>query len=152
MSAVWRLCQPDDDAQVVQLCVALNREDPGPEPVPPEHMNRTLRVLRQQPARGQAFVLEQAGAVLGYALLIPYWSNELGGDVLVIDELYVDGAARGQRHATRFLEALAQKSLAGVAAYSALMLEVRPENAKARRLYERVGFVASTQVMKRKVP
>lgn len=151
MPAVWRLCQPDDDARVVHLCVALNREDPGPDPVPAEHMERTLRVLREQPTRGQALVLEQEGAVIGYSLLIPYWSNELGGDVLVIDELYVDQAARGQRHATRLLEALSRKSVPGLAAYSALMLEVRPENTKARRLYERAGFVASTQVMKRKV-
>ncbi|MBX7115483.1 MAG: GNAT family N-acetyltransferase [Myxococcaceae bacterium] len=151
MSATWRQAQPCDDAQVVQLCVALNREDPGPTPVPPEHMERTLRVLREQPARGRAWVLEQEGMVLGYALLIAYWSNELGGEVLVIDELYVAEAARGQRHATRFLEALSHKSLPEITAYLALMLEVRPENTRARRLYERAGFVASTQVMKRKV-
>jgi hypothetical protein len=30
----------------------------------------------------------------GYALLIPYWSNELGGTLLYVDEIFVIPEAR----------------------------------------------------------
>jgi GNAT superfamily N-acetyltransferase len=85
-------------------------------------------------------VLEVDGKVAGYALLIAYWSNELGGEVCVIDELYVEPAHRGSRHATRFLEALAARREAWVENAVALILETTPDNERARRLYERVGF------------
>ncbi len=30
--------------------------------------------------------------LVGYAILIPYWSNEFGGNLLFIDELFVSPA------------------------------------------------------------
>lgn len=148
---MWRPAAESDDARIIELCVALNREDPGPDPVPPAHMARTLQMLREQAARGCALALEMNGAVQGYALIISFWSNELGGEVGIVDELYVAATARGQGHATRLLESLAKGTVVGLPAYTALTLEVRPDNARARRLYERVGFTATNTVMRRRV-
>lgn len=106
---MWRDAVPADDEAIVRMCAALNAEDPGPDPVPTENMRRTLPTLRESPARGRAVVLEVDRQVAGYALLISFWSNELGGEVCVIDELYVDHEHRGSRHATRLLESLAAR-------------------------------------------
>jgi GNAT superfamily N-acetyltransferase len=148
---MWRDAVTADDEAIVRMCTALNAEDPGPEPVPPEHMRRTLRTLRESPVRGRAVVLEIDGATAGYALLISYWSNELGGEVCVIDELYVAPEHRGSAYATRFLESLAARREPWVANAVALALETTPDNERARRLYERVGFRGRNLSMRRRL-
>jgi hypothetical protein len=74
-----------DDDSVVGMCLRLYREDPGPLPVPAENMHATLEALRGDPRRGRAVVLDIQGQVSGYAVLIAFWSNELGGDICVVD-------------------------------------------------------------------
>jgi hypothetical protein len=68
------------------MCMELNAEDPGPNPVQPQHVRRTLAKLREEPNRGRAVVCDVERRTVGYALLISFWSNELGGEVCNIDE------------------------------------------------------------------
>jgi GNAT superfamily N-acetyltransferase len=149
---MWRPAEPRDDDDLIALSVALNAEDPGPAPVPAEHVRRTLTTLRAAPERGTALVLEVDGQAAGYAFLIGFLSNELGGDVCVIDELYVAPAHRGHGHATRLLDDLATGAAPYAAGAVALALETTPGNAAARRLYERVGFRARNLAMRRLLP
>jgi hypothetical protein len=95
---MWRLATEGDDEVLVEMCLELHEEDPGPSPVDARHMRQTLSALRREPWRGRAVVLESGQQVRGYALLIAFWSNELGGEVCHVG------------------------------------------NARARRLYERLGF------------
>jgi len=125
------------------MFAALNREDPGQEPVPPENMRRTLRELRARPERGRAVVLESEGRAAGYALLIAFWSNELGGDCCSLDELYVIPALRSQGHASTLIRALAVGSSLWPHAAVAILLEVSPDNHRALALYRRQGFTGS---------
>ena len=140
LKAVWRTAAPADDESIVGMCLALYAEDPGPEPVPPENIWQTLRALREKPTRGRAVVLELEGRVCGYALIISYWSNELGGDIDIIDELFVEPPCRGQGRATSLIEALAAGTEPFASNVVALALEVTPDNLRARSLYERLGF------------
>lgn len=148
---MWRDAVSTDDEAIVRMCMSLNAEDPGPEPVPTDNIHRTLRELRETPTRGRAVVLEIDGRASGYALLISFWSNELGGEVCVIDELYVDPTLRGQRHATRLLETLSKRGTPWVANAVALALETTPDNVQARRLYERAGFRGRNLSMRRRL-
>src|SRR5262245_33002759 len=132
---MWRAATSADDDAIVASSLALFAEDPSPERVDAEQVRRTLLALRAEPLRGQAVVLELDGEVLGHALLISFWSNELGGDVCTIDELYVAPRARGAGHATALLEALSRGQLYPAAV--ALQLEVTPGNARAHALYRR---------------
>jgi ribosomal protein S18 acetylase RimI-like enzyme len=134
------------------MCLALNAEDPGTEPVPAEHMRRTLAALREAPWRGRAVVLELDGQLCGYALLVAFWSNELGGEVCVLDEIYVAPQHRGSRHATRLIEALAAPTGPLAPPAVALTLEITPDNARARHLYERLGFRGDNVAMTRRLP
>ena len=137
---MWRPASVADDDVIARMCQALDAEDPGPAPIPEAHARRTLAALRAQPWRGCAVVLELGGRAAGYALLVSVWSNELGGEVCVIDEMYVDPAARGQGHGTRLVRALASGEVPWAGQAVALALEVIPGNERARRLYERLGF------------
>jgi hypothetical protein len=80
----WRISRPHDDDLIVDMCLALNREDPGPQPVAIHQVRRTLAEVRANPVRGVIPVLELHRRVEGYALLVAYWSNELGGDTRAV--------------------------------------------------------------------
>ncbi|HET7754507.1 MAG TPA: GNAT family N-acetyltransferase [Anaeromyxobacteraceae bacterium] len=136
---MWRAATRSDDARVVELYLALNAEDPCTTPPDAERMRRTLEQFRSDPARGACLVLDEAGGAGGYALIVPYWSNELGGNVTFLDELYVSPAARGRGRASELIALLASRAL-GWPDTVALQLEVSPSNARARDLYERHGF------------
>lgn len=120
------------------LVSALYTEDPSPQQPTPEHTRRTFETFDQHPEKGRAVLFETDGIVSGYAILVFYWSNEYGGHKVYIDELFVLPEWRGKGLATAFFRYL-QQEFAGFAV--AFELEVTPQNAKARQLYERLGFV-----------
>lgn len=104
-------------------------------------MRETLATLRRDAWRGRAIVLDIDRQVVGYALLIGYWSNELGGEVCVVDELYVTHEFRGRGHGAALFGAIERGELWPTPA-AAIALGVTPSNSRARRLYERLGFAA----------
>lgn len=98
---------------------------------------------------GRAVVLESEGQVSGYALLTSFWSNEFGGEVCLVDELYVKPAARSQGHGTELPRGLMGENSLWPEQTVALALEVRPDNhrdtgsdplAVCRRLLEGVTY------------
>jgi ribosomal protein S18 acetylase RimI-like enzyme len=133
---MWRDARIEDDRAIVAMCEALYEEDPPSDPVTADQMRRTLATLRREPVRGRALVLEIDGRPAGYAFLITFLSNELGGEICTIDEVYVVPAERGRGHTTALIDALAGSDAV------ALELEVSPDNVRARALYERLEFRA----------
>lgn len=147
---MWRAARPGDDDAVVEMFLQLNQEDPGATPVAPEQMRRTLAVLRHEPWRGRAVVLQVGQHPVGYALLIAFWSNELGGEVCQVDELFVSLEYRSQGHGGTLFVALERGEL-WPAPVVALALGVAPDNTRARRLYERLGFTTVGMSMVRRL-
>jgi GNAT superfamily N-acetyltransferase len=122
---------------VLTMMRSLYSEDQAASPVDPSRFPRTIEFLVAEPSRGRIVLFSENGILRGYALLIPYWSNEFGGTILFVDELFVVPEARNRgigRSFFRFLEE--QRPCEAVA----LALEVSPGNARARRLYESLGF------------
>ena len=54
---MWRLATASDDEAIVSMCMALNAEDPGPNPVQPQQVRLTLAKLREEPNRGPWYVM-----------------------------------------------------------------------------------------------
>jgi GNAT superfamily N-acetyltransferase len=118
-----------DHPHVKRMVHALYVEDPSTRMPDDDDVDRTLGVLAN-PARGEVLVVDDgSGAPFGYAFLTRLWSNELGGDVVFIDELWVAPERRGRGIGTAI-----------IAHAIAFELEVTPANARARSLYERLGF------------
>jgi GNAT superfamily N-acetyltransferase len=146
----FRLATAADDDALIRLILSLYREDPSPNPPTETSARVALLTLRETPAWGHAIVIEDSGTIAGYALLISFYSNELGGRVCVLDELYVAPSFRGRGIGSAFLEALARKALPVFSDAVALELEVNPENKRARALYDNAGFVPiRNQTMRR---
>ena len=146
---MWRVANEGDDDRIVQLCLELYREDPAGEPVPAEHTRRTLEVFRREPARGRAVVLELDGIVRGYALLVSFWSNELGGAVCEVDELFVAREHRGRGHGSALFDAIENELWPEDIV--AIVLITTAGNARARSLYERLGFRPVGQSMAKRL-
>jgi ribosomal protein S18 acetylase RimI-like enzyme len=143
MITLWKSAQPENDDEILAMSLELYREDPSSDPVPDENMKRTLAMLRAEPVRGLAIVLELDGKTEGYALLISFWSNELGGEICNIDELYVRPKFRNQGHASKLIRKLIDEASSWQFKPVAIDLEVTPKNSKALALYSRLGFKAA---------
>jgi len=116
----------------------LSHEDPSTQRVTDKKISLTFKELSSNTNAGRIVVFEKARAIIGYAILIPYWSNEYGGNILHIDELYVKPEHRGRGIATSFLKQIFVTDEA-----VALQLEVTPTNMRARNYYRNLGFKES---------
>ena len=147
---MWRPANPADREEIVSMCLALNREDPGVVLVDAEQVRKTLAVFEREPGRGRAVVAETPGGRLaGYAFLVPFWSNEQGGAICEVDELYVHPERRGEGVGSTLFGAI---DAGRFGAFVGTALGVTPGNVRARRLYERLGFRAvGTTMLRRRV-
>lgn len=106
------------------------------EPIPDEFLARTFDQVIQESADIEGRILEDEGMVVGYALYFIYWSCEVGGRVLFLDELFICPEQRGKKLGSSFLKWLAETHQ-DVTAYR---LEVCEKNAGAIRLYQKHGY------------
>ena len=124
-------------AEVLAMMSALNLESEPVAGTDPSHFSLTIRTLLTEPSRGPIVLFLYRDGPVGYALLIPYWSNEFGGTLLFVDELFVIAQARSRGIARQFFAFLAaSRPFRAVA----LALEVDPTNERAKNLYESIGF------------
>jgi GNAT superfamily N-acetyltransferase len=144
---MWRIALTADDESIAEMCSLLYIEDPGQSPIPPENIHRTLTMLRSDPKRGRAVVLDIEGKLSGYALLIAYWSNELGGEICQVDELFVTRERRNQGYGSALFNAIEDLWPGTI---GAIALGTTPNNVKARRLYQRLGFTEIGNTMVRR--
>jgi len=148
----WRKLYEEEDERVVDQILALYEEDPAPTPMTRDKALRTLRRLRAEPLRGVAVGTTSDGGLSGYALLCSFWSNELGGEVCSVDELFVVPAARGQGRASELVQGLCTRRWPWFRNAVAIELEVTLKNDRARRLYERLGFRPYQNALMRALP
>ena len=123
--------------EVVTMMRALYSED---EPaIVPDHRRfpLTIEFLHQEPSRGRIILFTEEASICGYSLLIPYWSNEFGGTLLFVDEIFVIPGSRSRGIAHRFFNFLDRERPFHAVAVA---LEVNPANERALRLYESLGF------------
>jgi ribosomal protein S18 acetylase RimI-like enzyme len=139
-TATWRIAGANEDSAIVAMSLALYAHDPPPRGVSAAQVRSTLDAFRAEPVRGRAVVLDENGTIAGYAFLVSFWSNELGGEVCTIDELYVKPGSRRRGHSTALVRSLRHDRSLWPSRPVALELEVSPANQRARALYDRLGF------------
>lgn len=126
-----------DTKIVAEYIKGLFQEDPTPQGMTAAKIKKTIRTLLKEKDKGTIFVFEIGKEIIGYAILINFWSNEYGGNIVYIDELFIRKEWRGKGIATHFIQYLTKKKINNAVA---LFLEVTPQNKKAEELYKRLGF------------
>ena len=116
-------------------------------PVPSTYHERTFEELMGPSPYASGYMLEWEGHPAGYALTATTFSQEAGGLVLWIEEIYVLPAYRSHglgRELLTYIETHRDPRV------TRLRLEVEPDNAGAIRLYHARGFTALpyTQMVK----
>jgi ribosomal protein S18 acetylase RimI-like enzyme len=128
-------------AMLVGMMRALYAEDPASTPPDPAHFPKTIDAMLSDPHRGSIVLIMLGHEVVGYAIVVPFYSNELGGTLAFLDELFVTPPVRGQGIASAvfaFLREARPFNAIGI------LLEVTPSNTRAFELYSRMGFQERT--------
>lgn len=124
--------------------LALSREFYSSEatdhPVPEEHFRRTFdETVSGSPIARGWLIRNDQGRPVGYLLASITWSNEFGGRISWLEELYLRPETRGQGLGRKVIEQAinelkANDNLVG------FRLEVAPANKSISELYKRMGF------------
>lgn len=109
---------------------------------PDEGLRQMLSVLIADPDQGAVFIArDPSGAAVGLATLDWRWSASRGARIGHLEDLFVARERRGQGIADALIEACAE--LCRERGAPALDWLTRPDNLRARGLYERVGAEGS---------
>lgn len=84
---------------------------------------------------GDAFIFETDGQTVGYGVLAYTHSQEAGGKVVWIEEIYIKEEFRGYGYGSHFIDFVLDEIPA-----KRYRLETEPENERAAALYRRHGF------------
>lgn len=105
-------------------------------PIPERYLLDTFDEIMRSNEYLEGYFFEYRGSTAGYALLAKSFSQEAGGPVLWIDELYVKPEYRCHGIGHEFFRYI-RDAARGV---KRLRLEVESSNQKAVSLYKRMGF------------
>ena len=106
-------------------------------PVPDAFFERTADETLGSDAYAQIYMLECDGEPAGYGLTAKTFSQEAGGYVIWLEELYIREQFRSRGLGSEFF-AYVEKKYAGQAAR--FRLEVEKDNVRAISLYKRLGY------------
>jgi GNAT superfamily N-acetyltransferase len=93
----------------------------------------------------EAFLLvaeDDPGEIVGFAACAWKWSSLRGARIVVLDDLFVDPAARGQGFADALIAATGE--VAGRHGAPVVTWLTAPDNRRAQAVYDRVGGKAET--------
>jgi len=121
---------------VVQLMVDFYAIDGYP--IDQEKSVQLFEEFISKPHLGTCFTINYNNEIAGYILLIQFFSFEMGGYAMLLDELYVSDRFQGKgigKSAIQFVKNHAIKN-----DYKKIVLEVEPHNNRAIHIYEKENF------------
>ena len=138
----------EDLPHLVELLVALfeEEEDFNPDRAKQEH---GLRLILEQPNRGRIFVLRTDHQVVGMLNLLFTISTAEGGFVILMEDVIVHPAHRGQGYGTRLLQYAIK--FAREKQFKRITLLTDQISAESQRFFQRNGFQHSHMIPMRLV-
>lgn len=106
-------------------------------PVSDDNIARTFDLLMSDTPYARCLAAaDERGQMVAYLLMAVTWSQEAGGICVWLEELMIREDLRGQGLGTRMIEA----AMACYPQAARFRLEVSEHNARAAKLYARLGF------------
>lgn len=126
-----------DKELYIEMAGEFYASDAVLHPIPGEHFEKTVEEALRSDAYAEIYILEYEGKTAGYGLTARTFSQEAGGPVLWIEELYIREAFRSRGLGREFFSYLEEKNRGKAAR---IRLEVEADNTRAESLYERLGY------------
>lgn len=133
----FRVATERDWSVIQGFVLSLYSEDLSETVMTPEKAQSTFQEFSLRPDKGRIIVFEMAGVLVGYAILVFFWSNEFGGDFVEVDELFVAPSYRSRGIGSAFFQWLEAEFQKKAVAFG---LQVALANDRAFKLYQRMGF------------
>jgi GNAT superfamily N-acetyltransferase len=127
----------DEIPEIEKLALTLYQEDPPGRKMSRLKIRRTIKELSEHPDKGAITVIYVGTLIIGYAIIIYFWSNEYGGNIAYLDEFYIKPSWRSKGIGSSYLKHVAKTrglNLKGI------HVELTPANKKAFAFYSQHGF------------
>ncbi|MDD4714957.1 MAG: GNAT family N-acetyltransferase [Oscillospiraceae bacterium] len=132
-----RKIKREDRACYLEMAKDFYSSDAVHQNIPGECILRTFHELMRSEQYLLGYIMEYKGKTAGYALLAKTFSQEAGGMVLWIDELYVLSEYRRLGLGRAFFSYLKNNLCGNI---KRIRLEAESGNQEAISLYKRMGF------------
>lgn len=125
----------EDKTEYIKMAEDFYNSPAVLSPVPKSHFEATFDELMNGSQFAEGFIFEADGNVAGYGLIARTYSQEAGGIVIWIEEIYIKSRFRNKGLGSEFIKYVKENIPA-----KRYRLETEPENTKAQELYKRHGF------------
>ena len=132
-----REIKSDDKIDFIKMCMDFYNTDGVDHSIPVSNMEKTFNLLMEGLDFAKAYVCENNNKTAGYILLALTYSNEAGGMVVWIDEIYVKPEFRSQGIGSELIDFVIDKYKDNAARFR---LEITESNMGAKKLYLSKGF------------
>ncbi len=133
----WRKIRPEDREEYLAMADAFYHTDGVIRPIPRAHLEAGFEELMRSEQYAYAYMCEADGEAVGYALIAKTFSQEAGGIVLWVEELFIKDGYRdkglGKAFFAHFFDTLP-------AEVKRVRLEIELDNARAIAVYKSFGF------------
>ena len=129
---------PEYEQDFYEMCQAFFSSPAVCHAISLEAMKTTFQTAINASPFMRGLVLEKENQVIGYLLLSFTYSNEVGGNVVWIEELYLKENFRNQGYGKQALQWVFHEYQSTSKRFR---LEVTKENEGAKKLYQALGFV-----------
>ena len=126
-----------DEELYIKLAQEFYHSEAVLHPVDQANIVNTFHELMRSDTYAECYILETEGKTAGFVLIAKTFSQEAGGIVCWIEEIFIRPEFRGKGIATEFFAAYEEMEPVGTKRWR---LEIEPGNKKAQALYERRGF------------
>lgn len=106
-------------------------------PIPKKNHQAVFEEMMRSEQYAEGYIIQWKDEIAGYGLLSKMFSQEAGGIVVWIEEVYVLPEFQGKGLGNTFFEYIQRELSPSV---TRLRLEVEQENTRAVALYKRLGF------------
>ena len=134
---ILRRFEPGDKAAFLAMCRDFYSGGAVLKPIPEKNMETSFQEIISGSPDISGFMMVDGDEIVGYGIVYPFFSNEGGGRMLMLEEIYVKPDCRGRKFGSEYLNRIASAFSDDIAG---LRLEISPGNESARRLYESMGF------------
>lgn len=136
MSFEIRKIEAGDKDAFLRMSGAFYASEAVLHSVPAEYHERAFGELMRSETYARGYILSFDGDLAGYGLLSLSYSREAGGLCLWIEELYILPEFQGRGGAHFFFDWL-EKNIPA----ARYRLETEPDNHRAKKLYESLGYM-----------